>query len=167
MMKIDLSRHAPPGLNLSMEKNTFLWGGAAAICWSFSCLFRLADEHRDLYKHVRGERVLQEGAIMTDFYIILGSSLLGFAVLALVMLAFAVYHYAYHRQGSKSIYLMRRLPNGWELHRRCLTIPIVSAVFCMVAAFILLCVYYWIYVAVTPKGCLTPGQWQKIWRLWI
>lgn len=166
-MKIDLSRYAPPGINLNPEKNVFLWGLAGAACWSLSFLFRLYEKRDALFQRIGNENVLRAGAVMPDYTEVLGSALIGFAVLALAMLAFLVYHYAYHRQGSKCIYLMRRLPDRRELHRRCLTIPLVSVLLCALAAFILLCVYYWIYIAVTPDVCLVPGQWQKIWRLTI
>lgn len=162
-----LSRYAPLGMNMSPQKNTLIWGGLAALCWSFYYFVKLHNAWKSLYRVRYGVYELREGAVMQDFVEILGPAFLGFAVLALAMLAFAVYHYAYHSQGSKSIYLMRRLPNRWELHRRCLTIPLVSVILCGLLVFILLCIYYWAYILVTPEVCLTPGQWQKIWRLRI
>lgn len=167
MKKPDFSRYAPLGMNLTPLKQTLIWGGIASVFWSFSFVAKFTNSYNDLFRTVRYEKILREGAIMTDFVDLIPFTLVGFLVLAIAMLAFCVYNYAYHRQGSKSIYLMRRLPNRWELHKRCLTLPLISILLCAVAAFIILCIYYWIYMAVTPEQCLTPGQWQKIWRVFL
>ena len=66
-------------------------------------------------------------------------------------------------QDSKSIYTMRRLPSVWELHRRCLTLPVCGMVIGLGTAFVLILLYYNVYIGLTPEICLTPGQWQKIW----
>ena len=39
----------------------------------------------------------------------------------------AFVHYRSYYNPVKSIYVMKRLPNRWELHRRCLTFPILYA----------------------------------------
>ena len=102
---------------------------------------------------------------MPDFVTLLGHYLIGFLLVALCMLAIVAYHYLYHRQGSKSIYTMRRLPDGMVLHRRCWTLPVLMALASLLAAFVLLMIYYAIYMFVTPDACLTPGQWQKLWSV--
>ncbi len=165
MKKLDISGFAPLGMNLSPFKHTLAWGGIVSLFWSFSFVAKLTSSFSDLFRNVRGEKVLREGAMMTEFTELMEGVLVGFLILAIIMLMSCIYNYAYHWQGSKSIYLMRRLPNAWELHKRCLTLPIVSILICGIAAFILLCIYYGIYMAVTPEQCLAPGQWQKIWGI--
>lgn len=167
MKKPDFYRYAPLGMNLTPLKQTLIWGGIASVFWSFSFVAKLTNSYNNLFRTVRDQRVLREGAIMPDFVELMRYSLIGFLVLAAAMAVICVYNYAYHRQGSKSIYLMRRLPDRLELHKRCLTLPLISILLCTVAALILLCIYYWIYMAVTPEQCLTPGQWQKIWRVLV
>lgn len=163
-MKPDISRYAPPGLNLAPERNFFLTGLVCALLYSLGFFGRLTRAVNALYETRRGVRVLLEGAVMEDFAAVLGGALAGFLVLALCMLAFLIYHYTYHRQGSRSIYLMRRLPSRWELHRRCLTLPVLAALLCLLAAFLLLVIYYAIYRSATPEACLSGGQWRKLWR---
>lgn len=166
MKKLDFSRYAPLGMNLTAFKNILIWGGIAAVFWSFTFVARLMDSFSSLFRTIRGNKVLRDGAIMPDFAELMKFALIGFLVIAVVMVVFIVYNYAYHRQGSKSIYLMRRLPNRLELHKRCITLPAAAVLLCIVAAFIMLCIYYWIYMSITPEECLTPGQWQKIWRIY-
>lgn len=166
-MKTDLSRYAPPGVNLAVQKRTFIWGGAAALCWSFSFFYNLSQGFQSLFvTRWGGQRMLRDGAVMPDYADMVAFSFWGFAALAMIMLGFAAYNYVYHRQGSMSIYLMRRLPSRWELHCRCLLLPAAAVLLCVLAVVALLCIYYLIYLAVTPEQCLAPGQWQRLWR-WL
>jgi hypothetical protein len=159
-----LARFAPPGLELKQEFQFFVIGTICAALYSLSFLIRFTDALSQLYWRNGLERTLIPDAVMPDFRELLGSSLAGFLVIGLCMIPFALYHYAYHRQGSKSIYLMRRLPDRWELHRRCLTLPALGAVICLILALLLLLLYFAIYLLATPDACLTPDQWQKLWR---
>lgn len=162
---LDLARHAPLGLEADTERRwyLFLLGGAAV--YSAGAFFvRYLDARDDLYHSTLGKRVLWEGAVMPDFAEILGDALSGFALLALVCLGAAAWHYLFHYQGSKSVYTMRRLPRRWELHRRCLTLPAVGLALCAALALAVLLLYYAVYLTATPAQCLTPGQWQKLWR---
>lgn len=150
----DLSRYAPVGMKLHMEKT--IWGLCLIASWIYSGLFlvRFADACGELYEYNGVKQVLMEGARMERFGTLLGNGLNGFAITAMVMMLFSIYHYLYHFQDSKSIYLMRRLPNRWELSRRCLTLPVAAAVLSLAAAVLLLGFYFGIYLVFTPKGCL-------------
>lgn len=62
-----------------------------------------------------------------------------FAIVEIIM------NYCSFYRPTKSIYLMKRLRSGAELHRRCLTMPII-----MILVSVLVCVglgalYYWVY----------------------
>lgn len=165
-MKLDLSRHAPPGLDLAPELRVFTAGMALSAL--FSLLFyavRYSDRLEQLYWKNGAERTLIPGAVMPDFAEVLGQALIGFLIVAVCMAAFAAVHYSCHYQKSKSIYTMRRLPNRWELHRRCLTLPLAGLAASLLAAFLLLLVYYAAYMLITPDTCLTPDQWRKIWSV--
>ena len=164
MKKLSLERYAPPGVNLKTERNLFICGMVAALLWSFSFFNSFSRYKGQLYYHRGDEAILREGAVMEDFVVVLDKSLLGFLLLAFCLIMVAVYHYAYHYQDSKSIYLMRRLPDNMELHRRCLTLPAAAIVIALLTAFVLLLIYYAVYMLATPPECLTPDQWQKLWR---
>lgn len=64
--------------------------------------------------------------------------------------------------GAKSIYLMGRLPDRWELHRRCLTLPLGWLLSAVLLPVLTLLVYYGIYYLITPAACLRPGQLAKL-----
>lgn len=165
--KLDLTRWAPPGLNLKPEIKFFAAGLVLAVLYSFLFFERYLSARADLYiySYSSSTRVLLPDAVMPDFYILLEHYWAGLAVLAVCMLALIIYHYVYHRQDSKSIYLMRRLPSRWELHRRCLTLPLIAILICLLTAIILLLLFYGTYNVFTPKECLMPHQWQKLWSV--
>lgn len=166
-MKKDLSYYAPPGMELNQEKRVFIIGMVMATIFSFLIFgIEFTDCLEKLYWKNGAERTVIPGAMMTNFVELFGESVLGFKIVAALMIAAAVMHYAYHTLESKSIYTMRRLPSVWELHRRCLTLPICGVIISMVTAFAILLICYGFYVGLTPEECLLPGQWQKIWK-WL
>lgn len=165
MKRLDLQRLVPPGVDARQELRWLLGGWALSFVYSLGFVIRMVQERSMLYRVAGSGRVLRTGVAMPDFAGLLGRHLYGFLIVALCMLAIVAYHYLYHRQGSKSIYTMRRLPDGMELHRRCWTLPVLMALASLLAAFVLLMIYYVAYMLVTPKSCLTPGQWQKLWSV--
>ena len=73
---------------------------------------------RMLYQYIpNGGKELLPGAVMAPFYQTLSNNSWG-AGLSLLMIPLALWHYFYHYQDSRSIYLMRRLPDRRELWRR-------------------------------------------------
>ena len=168
MRKPDFSRCAPPGFDLRFEAQFFLTGLAASALYSSLYLLRLFHALDNLYAwNDKNLRVLLPDAAMPAFAELLEDSFSWFGILALVAAAFAVWHYAYHRIGTRSIYLMRRLPDQWELHRRCLTQPLAALTVCAAAAVATLLVYFAFYWFVPPEECLRGGQWQMLLQAWF
>lgn len=162
-MKKDLSYYAPPGMELEQEKKIFVIGMVLSSLYSFLIFWiEFSDFLEKLYWKNGAKRCVIPGAVMPDFTVILGGSLLGFDIIFALMIAVIVMHYGYHTRESKSIYTMRRLPSRWELDRRCLTLPICGMIIARVTAFVILLICYGFYVGLTPKECLMSGQWQKI-----
>ena len=63
-------------------------------------------------------------------------------------------HYAHYYRGSKSIYLMRRLPDRTLLHRQCWTLPLLALGLTLLVLVLLPALYYLIYRYATPAQCL-------------
>lgn len=166
MKKFDISRHLPPGLSFSEERSFFLIGAIAAGVYSLLFFVRFSNALSDLYETERltGKRVLIDGAQMQPFETLYGGLSTGFYLLAAAMLFWALRHYLYHWQASKSVYLMRRLPNRLEWHRRCLSVPSAMALFCLAAAVLIPALYYGIYCLITPASCLGVQSFASFWR---
>ena len=165
-MREFLLKHSPPGVDIEVERNWFIGGLVCAWIYSSGFLFRFSWAKNALYEYRQGMRIrLLPDAMVPDFTELLGRSLYGFYVLALMMIGVILLHYASHWQGSKSIYLMRRLPSRWELHRRCILLPVLAMGISLAAAGLTLAVYFAAYMLTTPDGCLPPDQWQKLWSV--
>ena len=164
MKRLDWKRYAPPGMELRQMRYYWISGMVLAFLSSvwmyFSELGYYVRMAKGLYTPVYGAAF--DG--VPDFVDVLGSSLVFFPLYALGSILFVIYHYSYHFKGSKSIYLMRRLPDRWELHRRCLTLPIAMAVFFLLMGFVMLLLFFWAYFAAVPAQYIQPDQWAKIWR---
>lgn len=165
MMNIDLARHLPCGFPVKMEEKALAGILGAALGLSIPLPFRITCARQELYTYRGTRKVLIEGAMMTDFIDLVEYAFLGFFLAILLALAFGLYHYAYHYQGSKSIYLMRRLPNRFELHRRCWSVPLAAALIITAVMVLIFFLYFAFYFFITPEGCLAPDQWQKIWSV--
>ena len=112
-----------------------------------------------------GKYLLKEGVKIQSFYTLNELFYSMFLILSIVMLGHIVYNYAYYHKGSKSIYLMKRLPNGFEIHRRALTVPLLSVAATAAIAIISIFIYFIIYVLATPKICLPHDVWGELWRI--
>ena len=161
-----LIRYSPPGMNLSQEKNFIIWGMSLSVIYSvFYWLGNYIEAYNRLFIREGGRKILNTNAVMLDFRALIGKSLIGFVIVAFIMLGFIIYHYIYYRQGSKPIYLMKRLPRKSEMHIRALAIPFGVIILSFITAFILLLIYFAIYMIATPKVCIQPEQWHKLWRI--
>ena len=165
MSRIDWARWAPPGYDFRRERRLGLIGvGFASAFALLAFLPRFQDAVARLYWRSGPERALIPGAVMAEFSPLFRGCLLGLALVALCLPLAVIHRYRYHSQGSRSIYLMRRLPNRWELHRRCLALPLAALAICPVLALALRLICFGIYLALTPDGCLPAGGWALFWR---
>jgi len=165
MTTIDLSRHLPCGFPVKTEETILAGMMGVSIGLTIPLFVRILNARDDLFTYHFGQKRIYEGAVMADFIGLVEHAFLGFFLAMLLALILGIYHYAYHYQGSKSIYLMRRLPSAFELHRRCWSVPLAAIVIYAAALILLFLLYFAFYLLITPEGCLAPNQWQKIWSV--
>lgn len=159
-----IERALPPGTP-SRGILTFFLSGVLACQFYNMVVFwgRFFDKYWDLF--IREDNVtLLSGELMTDFHLLHGGALRVHFIYAVISLALSIYLYSLYHQGSKSIYLMKRLPNSFERHRRALTLPIVLCALFIALATVSLLVNFGLYMLITPDECIKPLQWQKLWR---
>lgn len=158
-------RNSPPGMDLKPQWRVFLIGNIVSLLISF-CDFmkRYTDARNQLFTYVVDRRELIEGAVIVPFRNLLGTLFSSFFFVICFMLGCMIYHYSYYRRDSMSIYLMKRLPNRIELHRRALTLPALAILATLVAALVALLLYFMIYLLATPRACLPYAALREIWR---
>ncbi|MEG2000241.1 MAG: hypothetical protein RR053_02440 [Evtepia sp.] len=166
-MKTKVEKYFPVGIGYLRESLWIVIGFLASVLYSLTFFVKYKTQYDFLFAVVKGKRLLLPNVSMPDFKTILGDSLVGFVILIFCMLVLIYYHYRYHYEGSKSIYLMKRLPNRYELLRRCVTVPLVVLVVSFLTALLLLWLYFEFYLWTTPASCLTPNQWHKLWYAYL
>ncbi len=163
MKRPDWNALVPPGYDPVPELRAFAILSLSALVYSCSFFARLYNSYNSmfsLYQVPNGyEKRLDPGAMMPRFPTLLDGVFFLFWLPVLLALVYAVLHYAYHWQRSKSIYLMRRLPDGWLLHRRCLALPAAGLAITAALVLLLLGIFYAAYRLVTPAGCLPDHHW--------
>lgn len=166
--KPDLARLVPPGFPLDAELG-FFWLGCigAALYGLYVYASHYSAASRQLYGFVGHTKQLIPGAVMPDFVTLLPGVFTLVPVLIFVLIVgFGLSHYQFfYLGGSRSIYLMRRLPDKWELPRRCLALPLAEAAIVLLTAALLFLLCFLQYLTQTPPECLTPHQWAKIWSV--
>ena len=152
-----LEKYTPPGIEFLSRLKYTLWYLGIAIGWSCTYLIKYMTARSNLYAHSLVGLVLREGAVMPKFSMLIQEgvdSRYGFWGFYWLMLIMIVVNYLHYYQGSKSIYLMRRLPDKWELHRRNVIMPLVAIVIGALTQMALWMLYYGIYLTCTPSQCL-------------
>ncbi len=164
-MRKFLERNVPPGVNAEKEQSIFTVGVVLSLLVGMGFFITYTLAYKNLFQLTSdGRRVLGEGAQMMSFCDCLGLSLAGFVILSIVMLSFTIYHYRYCRQESMSVYLLRRLPQRGEYHRRIWLLPVLGAVIALVLALVLGALFLTYYLYKTPQQCLPENIWQGNWR---
>ena len=110
-------KHYPPGMNIAGERVLFVVGLVISFLYSTTFLWRYVLELSSWYS-LSGVNMMEGKFVMASFLELLGNGLVGFRVMAIAVFSFSILHYIYFEQGSKSIYLMKRLPDGKELYKR-------------------------------------------------
>lgn len=159
-LKTKWERYFPPGFDIETELGLFIaalvWSSAWSIIGYFNRL--LSALHHDFSGSAK---------TMPYFYEVLGNAFFWFPIAIAFMLLSIIMNYSYHHSGSKSIYLMRRIPSKWELHRRCMTAPMTAAAITVVIGIILFFVYYAFYELLVPE-IFHPhaNQLKLLWENW-
>lgn len=112
-----------------------------------------------LYYGTRPYRQLAPGTMVPPYPQVLGSALLGFGLVALCLILMPIGHFLWHRWGSRSDYLMRRLPRRQELAKRCIAGPALLLVITILTGLVLFGLFFIWYQAATPAGHLPPDVW--------
>lgn len=158
---IKIQKYLPVGITAKTELTGIAAGIIAAVLRSLFFFDTYYDCYDGLYEYFGDKRILMTAKTMQDFYIVVEDCFDWFLIVIFMLVALAVFHYAYHYKDSKSIYTMKRLTQKTELYIRCFTVPLISIGICIITVGILFVIYYRFYMAYTPPECLTDGQWEK------
>ena len=160
MKTFDAKKLLPPGWDWENLRYSLRLYHGLSLMSLFAFLTRYANAWNLLYvQRLQSNGItvkeLRPGAVIAPFReLMAGMPYLGLWCFAILMAIQVWRHYSYHTQGSHSVYLMRRLPDRWEYHRRCWAIPMLAMVRELVFFAIGTAACGLIYLLATPKGCL-------------
>lgn len=171
----DYARLCPPDAapGAYRSAHVFAVGGVAGFT-ALILLLRICSARSILYRTRGSRRELIDGATAPDYGgLVAGDGFIGtFPLLlltGLLLLGLAlvcVKNYRDLSQGSRAIWLMRRLPDRWELPRRCCGLPLLGMAAALVLFLIVVLVFYFVYLWLIPEPCRAPDQWHRLW-LWL
>lgn len=160
-----LKKLAPPGFNLAADLGIYAFGLGISFMISLAYFIRLFDARSEyiVWSTVQG-KMINPDFEMPYFAELIEGVFAGFIFVALAALLRSVsYRMYYSSGGSRTMYLISRLPDRWYLVKTCFTVPLLMAAASLITALVLIIIYYGIYLIATPEGYLLPGQWARLW----
>ena len=154
-MRTKLARLFPAGW--PWQRTLTCGGGALLVSWCVAVFYFLF-----FFNQVRENLRYFSGGYVPPFAQLFGRGLFCFWITALCVVLLPLFLYLWHWQGSKSIYLMRRLPRRSELWRRCLAGPAMLLVLTLLAAALSVLFCMMLYQALLPADCLPEDPWAGI-----
>lgn len=159
MKRLDWKRYTPPEWGISAWIVMSRIALVVAVCATFAFFTDYINAWNRLYTLVdlrapHPPRELIPGAVIAPFEALIYGKFYWFPIYWFCLLMEVFDCYGSFRRGSRSIYLMRRLPDKWELHRRCWGRPLIFFVQSLALMACLTAFYFLIYLVFTPKGCL-------------
>lgn len=148
----------PPGYHWEDEIKTMIVWMVAAMVYGIRFLPDYWNAYNGLFVHVNIngelEKQIHTGIKMIPFVQLWKDSMWYFAIPILFLVFFGGLHYHYYHKESKSIYLIRRLPDSQYVFRTCFYGPLLGIGMILLYVIALSGIYYGIYLFVTPPQCL-------------
>ncbi len=98
---------------------------------------------------------------------VLGNTLMFLPVMVLCAVGYIKAHYGYFTKGPKGIYTMKRVPDAFELHRRCLALPFAFLLVTAIVTGINTALAMKIYNANIPEGAVLAYELEFSFRRMI
>lgn len=149
-----LPPNVDPGSTLSSLNGAFIGGLTGSMLWF---VIKYSRDYQALftYDSVLRKKMLVAGARIAPFTDYEGCALWLLVYFAIIAVVWAVLLYGSFSRGSRSLYLMRRLPEGRKpLFAYVLRAPVRYMVYGAMLCAVLLGVYYIIWRFITPESCL-------------
>ena len=149
-----LPPNVDPGSTLSSLNGAFIGGLTGSLLWFVT---KYSRDYQSLFVHdsVTRKKVIDPWARIAPFTDYEGCALWLLVYFALIAAVWAAQLYGSFSRGSRSLYLMRRLPEGRKpLLNYVLRAPARYFVYGAMLCAALLGVYYIIWRFITPESCL-------------
>lgn len=158
-------KYSPPGEPIKEQVLSYIGAVTVAFLFGLKYLFSFFDALESLYMYEDGKKVIRPMARMTEINQLMEHNFRGIWIILFFCLLMIASNYMSFYRKTKSIYVMKRLKDAKELHKRCLVLPILGFVAGIVFFAILLGLYVGIYYWVTPTVCIPNNGPLSVWRM--
>lgn len=153
-----LQAHTPPGTDFRKDLIAgIVLAAVITLIFFFAFLVEYTNMRNGLFETDYKGRLLEQlrpGAVMADIRLLLRGKLTGTILMAIYCIVRAVLYYRSFFTESKSIYLMKRLPDKNETLKRSISLPAIVLVLAILFSLLLLGGCAAVYFLATPKICL-------------
>ena len=153
-MSRKLKNWTPPGIDPQKELREHVTLLLLSVFCACTFFYSYYSAYQLLFPNINGKESLVPVGHVPPFWTLMRFPILGFLISAAIMAVRIIQHYASYRQGSRSIYLMRRLPDRWLIHRQCLTAPLLGLLTLGIGALVMVGLSYFVYIHFTPVSAL-------------
>lgn len=148
-------RYFPPGYEYRKEWCVAELLYVLVVILNLQFIGRLREALASLYYIDRTNgRTLRAGAVADSYFQVLGDCPGFLLPFYLFLIALIFLHYAYYLRETKSIYLMRRLPDRKVLWKSCLQAPLMGIGLGTAGILVLYLIYYVVYLLMMPAESL-------------
>lgn len=165
-LKKKLKNLAPPGSNVETTVKLFICEIALMILISLVAIVKIRDANYQIFHDIYGY-YFDTGKMMPYFYEIVRGRFLFFWVIVLFNITFGIANYMSFSKETKSIYVMKRIPDPKEMFRRSFALPLGGIAVALISAIILLIIFYLVYRYLPPADRIYPVQLTDFLRAFI
>lgn len=165
MKKWKLHQLVPPGVDGEKHADRIYTGLLLSLILSlmgFAFRMYIGWQQYHSYVQVFPDTRMDDFYAMTIFPLLYVSIFFGFVLTSFAAVILAISYYRSFSQGSEALYLMHRLPDRWELARRCLALPLITIGLCALCVLLLTLVFLGIYLLITPHKVSVLEQLQGL-----
>lgn len=152
----------PPNMAAQQVKSWITGGLTLELLGSLTAFaLHYCGDYNRLFVYRNGHRVLRNDTVVLveEFYHYAAPMVWITVGLVLLALALAAVLYSSYYQGSRSIYLMRRLPDGREtLRRQVWCVPLRTAALLLAAGLLAIGAAWLMWRYMTPAQCLPTAE---------
>ena len=159
MLWVKAEHLAPPGANLERLRMVLVIG--LIVCslamfvqfistWTVAC--------QNLFEWNGIERHRRIGVELPTFLYLIRGTYQWFLAVVVAALFVLIDNYTCYYRGSRSIYVMKRLPNRFEIHKRAWTLPVLACVLSGIVIILTALLCLLVYRFCSPADCL-PELW--------
>lgn len=165
-MKTKLKKLVPPGSDVKLTIKLFAACLIIMFLLSLIAPIRIGNAHYYLFYDFFGE-YHDEGNMMPHFYETIQGCMRFFWVVIIFSISYGIINLLSFSKDTKSIYVMKRIPDAFEIYKRSFAIPLLTILAAIVLAIVLLAIYYLHYRYCPPEDRIYTVQFSEFLRAFI